>query len=85
MKEEYGNYSEALKRQKEYLKQLQEFSKAILTIEDKAIEKNYLLTIQKRNKAPLFMNMESFISEVSTRIEQLENKIKGLDRLTTET
>jgi len=33
------------------LRQLQDFAKALQSVEDRAIESNYVATLQKRNKA----------------------------------
>lgn len=81
LRNEYDNEASVLKGQKEYLKQLQEFAKAILTIEDKSIEKNFVFTVQKRNKAPLYSNVEQLLSDVERRLEELEQKQRGMDRL----
>ena len=40
----YDHELDGLKKQRDHLKQLQDFAKAILTIDDKLIERNYVLT-----------------------------------------
>ena len=37
--------------------------------------------MQKRNKAPLYANIDQLISEVQAKIEDIESKQKGLDRM----
>ncbi|CDW72136.1 UNKNOWN [Stylonychia lemnae] len=77
----YDHEADALKKQKDYLKQLQDFAKAILSIEDKVIEKNLNFTLQKRNKAPLYANVEQLVDEIQQRIDDIDQKQKGLDRM----
>ena len=73
LKNRYEMEIPLLKKQKEHLKQLQDFSKAILTIDDTLIEKNLPFTMQKRNKAPQFISMELQMQDVQQKIDDIEN------------
>ena len=50
---------EDLERQAAYLDQLSEFARAIMSLDDKAIESNLQITIAKRNRAPQYASIET--------------------------
>lgn len=47
------------------MKELQDFSHAIMTLDDRIIENNYKLTLTKRNKAPIYADMSESISKIN--------------------
>lgn len=79
LRTEYDHEQELLRRQKEHLRQLQDFAKAILTVDDDRA--NQVLGHQKRAKAPLYSNLEQLLQETQQRIDDLEQKQRGMDRL----
>jgi predicted RNase H-like nuclease (RuvC/YqgF family) len=58
LREEYERSEGLIRNNFNNVKQLQDFSLAILSVDDKDIANNYNITMQKRNKAPLYKNSE---------------------------
>ena len=50
------------------MKELQDFSHAIMTLDDRIIENNYKLTLTKRNKAPIYADMSESISKINEQL-----------------
>mmetsp|Transcript_40873 Transcript_40873/g.39450 ORF Transcript_40873/g.39450 Transcript_40873/m.39450 type:complete len:102 (+) Transcript_40873:1473-1778(+) len=63
------------------VKQLGDFSKALIGIEDKYIEYNKNATVSKRNYAPLYKNIDPILKDIQQKIDEILTKQNSLDRL----
>ena len=60
----YDKFVDSLKKQRDQMKQLSDFSEALLGIDDSNIGLNLHLMQQKRNKAPLYRNVAPQIQKI---------------------